>query len=122
MLLRYLVESPVAEAKEVELHSLARGIFPAMRDATKRAAKPSMDSAGRIVLPKAIREQAGLKPGQPLELRYENGRVEIEPAYLEVEIVPGPDGLPVLRPMEPVPVLSAEEVRATLEKVRDRLV
>lgn len=81
-----------------------------------------MDSAGRIVLPKALRERAGFQPGQPLDIRFEDGRIEIEPAYLEVEIVPGPDGLPVLRPMEPVPVLSAEEVRATLEKVRDRLV
>lgn len=81
-----------------------------------------MDSAGRIVLPKAIREQAGLRPGQPLEIRFEEGRVEIEPALLEVEIVQGPDGLPVLRALEPVPVLTAAEVRATLEKVRDRLV
>ncbi len=80
-----------------------------------------MDSAGRVVLPKSIREKAGLQPGQPLEIRYEDGRVEIEPAYLEVEIVQGEDGFPVLRAFEPVPVLTAEEVRATLEKVRNRL-
>lgn len=79
-----------------------------------------MDSAGRIVLPKAIREKAGLEPGQPLEIRCEQGRVEIEPAYLEVEIVQGPYGLPVLKALEPVPVLTTEEVRDVLEKVRDR--
>jgi AbrB family looped-hinge helix DNA binding protein len=39
-----------------------------------------MDKAGRLVLPKAIREEAGIEPGIPLRIAVRDGRVEIEPA------------------------------------------
>ena len=42
----------------------------------------TMDAAGRLVLPKAIRERAQLVAGRPLEVRVVDGRVEIEPACL----------------------------------------
>jgi AbrB family looped-hinge helix DNA binding protein len=40
--------------------------------------KAVIDRAGRIVVPKALREALGLRPGQPLEIRAGNGRLEIE--------------------------------------------
>ena len=42
--------------------------------------KTSIDSAGRLVLPKAIRDEANLQPGDPLEVTFRDGRIEIEPA------------------------------------------
>lgn len=49
--------------------------------------RTSMDRAGRIVIPKAIREAAGLRPGEPLEATYRDGRIEIEPAASEVTLI-----------------------------------
>ena len=49
--------------------------------------KTTIDSAGRLVIPKAIRRQAGLQPGMPLEVRCHDGRIEIEPAALPAKLV-----------------------------------
>ena len=46
----------------------------------------TIDSAGRLVIPKEARDQAGLRPGMPLEVRVRDGRIEIEPAALDVTI------------------------------------
>ena len=46
----------------------------------------TIDSAGRLVIPKEARDQAGLRPGMPLEVRVRDGRIEIEPAALAVTI------------------------------------
>lgn len=40
--------------------------------------KSTIDGAGRIVVPKALRLALGLKPGQELEIRAGDGRLEIE--------------------------------------------
>ena len=47
----------------------------------------TIDKAGRLVIPKAVREQAGLSPGTRLEISYRDGKVEIEPVVAEAEIV-----------------------------------
>ncbi len=49
--------------------------------------KTTMDSAGRLVIPGEIRREAGLRPGTPLEVRWRDGRVEIEPAPMPVKLV-----------------------------------
>ena len=41
--------------------------------------KCTIDRAGRFVIPKEIRELAGLKPGVELDVGYRNGVVIIEP-------------------------------------------
>jgi|WetSurMetagenome_2_1015567.scaffolds.fasta_scaffold1160362_1 AbrB family looped-hinge helix DNA binding protein len=41
--------------------------------------KTTIDRAGRVVIPKAIRDRAGLHPGAQLDIRLDNGRVEISP-------------------------------------------
>lgn len=92
-----------------------------MRSAAKVANSVTMDTAGRLVLPKAVRQQAGFVPGQPLEIHVRDGRVEIEPAPLEIEIVMAEDGLPLAVPKRLVPTLTVEVVRETLERVRERL-
>ncbi len=41
--------------------------------------KTTIDKAGRLVIPKEIREQAGLKPGVKLKVDCYYGKVVIEP-------------------------------------------
>lgn len=46
----------------------------------------TIDSAGRLVIPKDARRQAGLQPGMPLEIRVRDGRIEIEPAPVAIKL------------------------------------
>ncbi len=72
------------------------------------------------MIPKPVRQAAGLEPGVPLAVRYRDGRVEIEPAPLEIEVVRGADGLPIAAAGGHVPPLKAKTVRAVLDDVRGR--
>jgi len=45
-----------------------------------------MDRAGRIVVPKPIREAANLRPGTEVEFRVQGGHVKIEPVPLLVAL------------------------------------
>ena len=49
--------------------------------------KTTIDHAGRVVIPKAVREKAGLTPGVQLDVEYRDGKVEIEPALNPVKLV-----------------------------------
>jgi AbrB family looped-hinge helix DNA binding protein len=40
---------------------------------------PTVDSKGRIVLPKALRERLGIEPGTEVEVREEDGKAVVEP-------------------------------------------
>lgn len=48
--------------------------------------KTTIDNAGRLVIPKEIRREARLIPGAPLEVRWREGRIEIEPAPIAVRL------------------------------------
>jgi AbrB family looped-hinge helix DNA binding protein len=50
------------------------------------AMKTTIDHAGRLVIPKDIRRESGIKPGMPLEVRWEKGAIAITPAPLEVKL------------------------------------
>jgi AbrB family looped-hinge helix DNA binding protein len=62
--------------------------------------KTTIDHAGRLVIPKDIRRESGIKPGMPLEVRWEKGAIAITPAKLvDAEIsahLQIPAGSPVL--------------------------
>lgn len=81
--------------------------------------KTTIDSAGRIVIPKAIRDDLGLRGGEELDVSERDGRIEIEPIPVEMHVEER-DGLHVIVPEVPLPVLTDEIVRDTLEKVRRR--
>lgn len=80
--------------------------------------KTTIDQAGRIVIPKAIRESVGLAGGSEVEIREVDGRIEIEPVATDFRIVIK-GGIPVAVADRQLPVLTDEIVRDTLEKVRD---
>lgn len=46
----------------------------------------TMDAAGRLVIPSEIRREASLEPGTPLEVRWRDGVIEIEPQPLAVRL------------------------------------
>ena len=47
--------------------------------------KTTIDRSGRMVIPKEILRQSGIKPGMPLEVRWDNGTIAITPASLAVK-------------------------------------
>lgn len=77
----------------------------------------TIDRAGRLVLPKAARDRAGLVAGMPLEVRVVDGRVEIEPAATRVT-VEKKGGFWIATPVEPLPVLRQEDVDRTIDELR----
>ena len=46
----------------------------------------TIDPAGRLVIPKEIRREAALTPGTPLDVRWRDGVIEIEPRPLRVTL------------------------------------
>jgi len=79
--------------------------------------KATIDTAGRIVVPKALRQALGLKPGQPLEIRAGDGRLEIEIASTSMRLQKRGKGV-VAVPDAELPALTADQVRETMERIR----
>jgi AbrB family looped-hinge helix DNA binding protein len=79
--------------------------------------KAAMDAAGRVVIPKALRQALGFRPGQVLEARATDGRLELEIAPTPVKLKKRGRGV-VAVPVSKLPALTADEVRETLERVR----
>ena len=79
--------------------------------------RTTIDRAGRIVVPKALRDELRLEAGQPLEIVAREGRLEIEAPPTAMRLERRGGGL-VAVPEEPLPVLTAAEVRDTLEQLR----
>lgn len=77
----------------------------------------TIDSGGRIVIPKDMRDELGLKPGQLVDIAMHDGRISIDLTGVGMHLEM-PDGIPVIVPDGPVEVLTAEVVRATLERLR----
>ena len=79
--------------------------------------RTTIDAAGRIVVPKAIREELGLYGGQEVELAALDGRIEIELSHTPVRLERQGRHL-VATPIKRLPTLTAKQVRETLERVR----
>ena len=77
----------------------------------------AIDASGRLVVPKAIREEAGLEPGEPLEVTVHDGRVEIVPAPREVRIRER-HGFRVAEPSGACETLREQTVRKTRDRLR----
>lgn len=79
--------------------------------------KSTIDAAGRIVVPKALRERLGLVGGRSVEIRERDGRLEIEPAPTPMKLVKRRGGS-VAVPTRKLPPLTDEIVRDTIEQLR----
>jgi AbrB family looped-hinge helix DNA binding protein len=79
--------------------------------------RAAIDGAGRVVIPKPLRESLGLRPGQILDISVRDGRLEIEAAPTPMRLERR-DGRLAAVPDDELPPLTADLVRETLEQVR----
>ncbi len=77
----------------------------------------TIDSAGRIVVPKRLREELGFRPGQKLELSAVDGRLEIEHPVTPMRLEDRRGRLVAVAD-RPMPKLTQEMVREMLEQIR----
>ena len=79
--------------------------------------RTTIDAAGRVVIPKPVRDAAGLEPGAEIDVEFRDGRIQIEPATVPMRVVKR-GRRAVIEAESPMPVLTAEDVRSVLERVR----
>jgi len=70
-----------------------------------------------VVIPKEIRQLAVLGPGAAVEIRFENGQIEIEPLSVPIKLVQQGQLL-VAVPENDVPPLTSKAVELTLDALR----
>ena len=78
----------------------------------------TVDSAGRIVIPSAVRRAAGLEPGVPLRISVRDRAVVIEVAPRDIT-VKEEQGLIVAHAAGAEHTLTADIVSDTIEALRD---
>lgn len=79
--------------------------------------RTTIDAAGRVVVPKVLRDALGLTAGREIDVVLADGRLEIELAPVEVE-VDTREAVPVLRPKQELPPLTDDDIRVALDAVR----
>ncbi len=79
--------------------------------------RTTIDAAGRIVVPKPMREELGLIGGQVLEINARDGRLEVDIPPTEMRLEER-DGVLVAVPARELPPLTIDQVRVTLEGTR----
>lgn len=80
--------------------------------------RTTIDSAGRLVVPKAMRDAIGLVAGRSVDILYVDGHLEIELPPAQVHVECHDDNLPRLVADEDLPPLTPRQVRDTLEATR----
>jgi bifunctional DNA-binding transcriptional regulator/antitoxin component of YhaV-PrlF toxin-antitoxin module len=76
-----------------------------------------MDSVGRLVVPKALRNELGITGPTELEVVARDGVIELAVADVPAHIEDGSEG-PVIVTDTPMAPLSVEDVRAAIDRVR----
>jgi AbrB family looped-hinge helix DNA binding protein len=79
--------------------------------------RTTIDRAGRLVIPKALRERLRLLAGGEVDITERDGVIEIVAAPASVELTETADGL-VATPLSPLPPLTDDELFSTIERVR----
>ncbi|WP_341728964.1 AbrB/MazE/SpoVT family DNA-binding domain-containing protein [Brooklawnia sp.] len=79
--------------------------------------RTTIDSGGRIVIPKELRDALELKPGQFVDIAMLDGRISIDVSGVGMHLET-PDGIPVAIPDEPIEPLTVDTVRGVLEHLR----
>jgi len=79
--------------------------------------RTTIDSAGRVVIPKRLRDEAGLHAGAEVDVELRDGRIEIEAATVPMRVVKR-KGRFVIEAEGDMPPLTDEDVRDVLERTR----
>lgn len=77
----------------------------------------TIDGAGRVVIPKTLRQRLGLEAGAAVAVSEHDGVVEIRPAPVAARIARR-GSVAVLTAESPLPPIDDDDVRAALERVR----
>lgn len=81
--------------------------------------KTTIDRAGRLVVPKRLRDRLDMGEGGVVEIVEHDGVLEIHPVSAAVEVREEDSSHgPVAHPVETLPALTDEDVRTTLERLR----
>ena len=80
--------------------------------------KTAIDNAGRVVIPKAVRDAAGIEPGQELQIEYRDGAIVVEPAPRKVRLV-RKGSLLVAVTQEKEPQITNEQVTRVIRELRN---
>jgi AbrB family looped-hinge helix DNA binding protein len=70
-----------------------------------------------MVIPKALRDEAGLCAGAEVDVVFRDGRIEIEPATVPMRLVEQ-GHVTTIDARTEMPVLTSDDVRDVLERVR----
>ena len=77
-----------------------------------------VSTKGQVVLPSALREKLGVRPGDPLDARLEGGSIVLTPKRRrrrKARIVVDPiTGLPVLTAGSDAPIVTSKQVKEVL--------
>jgi AbrB family looped-hinge helix DNA binding protein len=79
--------------------------------------RTTIDAAGRLIVPKPLRDALGLSGGETLEIIAVDGRLEVDVKTAPMHLEPRASGL-VAVPEVDMPPLTARDVRDTLDRVR----
>jgi AbrB family looped-hinge helix DNA binding protein len=77
----------------------------------------TIDAVGRLVIPKALRDELGVRGPTELELTAADGRLELTVADVAAHVEER-DGFPVIVADRPIEPMSVAETRAAVERVR----
>lgn len=77
----------------------------------------SIDRAGRVVVPKPMRDLLGLSPDTPLEIEAVDGHLELYTRHEPPAVVEGPSG-PIVAAAGTT--ISDDDLRRVLEAARER--
>lgn len=77
----------------------------------------TVDGAGRVVIPKALRLRLGLAPGAAVAVSEHDGVVEIRPAPVAAKIIQR-GSVAVITTDTPLAPIDDDDVRAALEQTR----
>lgn len=80
--------------------------------------RTTIDRAGRLVIPKALRESVGLPDGGLVDVSVREGRLEIDPVAPEMRLVDHEGFTAAVIEGFDGPALTVEQVRAVLEHTR----
>ena len=80
--------------------------------------RTTIDAAGRVVIPKQLRQAASLEPGQELEIAERDGRIEIEAVSSAVHLLERDGFLAAESDVDETSTLTAEAVRDLVERTR----
>jgi AbrB family looped-hinge helix DNA binding protein len=77
----------------------------------------AIDSVGRLVVPKALRDELGITAATELEIEARDGVIELAVADIAARVEERPGGV-VIATDAPMRPLTIEDVRASIDRTR----